>query len=59
MPTWRKWPSTSGGGLRIDTAVATTLSHALQLIRGRVPCSDPIGQSMLHPDASGMKHGTR
>ncbi len=30
-----------------------------QLIQRRVPCFDPIGQSMLHPDASGMKHGTR
>ena len=30
-----------------------------QLIRRRVPCFDPLGQSMLHPDASGMKHGAR
>ncbi len=30
-----------------------------QLIRRRAPCFDPLGQSMLHPDASGMKHGTR
>ena len=34
-------------------------SYESQLIQRRVPCFDPIGQSMLHPDASGMKHGTR
>ncbi len=32
--------------------------YASPLIRRRVPCFDPIGQSMHHPDASGMKHGT-
>ncbi len=35
------------------------MSYESQLIRRRVPCFDPLGQSMLHPDASGMKHGTR
>ena len=39
--------------------VVTILSYESQLVRRRAPCFDPLGQSMLHPDGSGMKHGAR
>ncbi len=55
--------SVANEGLRLEVSEPLTLSFHLsyesQLVRRRVPCFDPLGQSMLHPDASGMKHGTR
>ncbi len=47
-----------GKSLPYDKTMVRT-ADATSLDCGWVPCFVPIGQSMLHPDGSGLKHGTR
>ena len=53
-----EWVECSRGSLVVRVTRDARDLYASPLIRRRVPCFHAIGQSMLHPDTSGMKHGT-